>query len=173
MLPYAEKCLFREAFLIGCLISINRCNVGSSSENSYLSITCDGVHSMLCVCNIPHSLSSVLSLFFLLGHHRPPLCFLRRPSKVKVRDLEQKCRSQSEHFHQLSNELLNFRLQSDTVDVLKINPASTSQIPLSSEKKLSQVIGGFEAWTETGGSVRHTHLFFYFLHFLKFVIIIR
>uniref|UniRef100_A0A8C3ATG2 RIMS-binding protein 2 n=1 Tax=Cyclopterus lumpus TaxID=8103 RepID=A0A8C3ATG2_CYCLU len=58
--------------------------------------------------------------------------------KVKVRDLEQKCRSQSEHFHQLSNELLNFRLQSDTVDILNINPASTSQ------KKLSQIIVGFE-----------------------------
>ncbi|XP_078017962.1 RIMS-binding protein 2 isoform X7 [Epinephelus lanceolatus] len=70
--------------------------------------------------------------------------------KVKVRDLEQKCRSQSEHFHQLSNELLNFRLQPDTVDILKISPNSASQIPLSSEKKLSQVIVGFEDQTETG-----------------------
>ncbi|XP_076614785.1 RIMS-binding protein 2-like isoform X4 [Chaetodon auriga] len=70
--------------------------------------------------------------------------------KVKVRDLEQKCRSQSEHYHQLSKELLNFRLQSDTVDILKINPTSTSQIPLLPEKKLSQVIGGFEAQPETG-----------------------
>ncbi|XP_049459743.1 RIMS-binding protein 2 isoform X4 [Epinephelus fuscoguttatus] len=70
--------------------------------------------------------------------------------KVKVRDLEQKCRSQSEHFHQLSNELLNFRLQPDTVDILKISPTSASQTPLSSEKKLSQVIVGFEDQTETG-----------------------
>lgn len=84
--------------------------------------------------------------------HRHPLCSLRRLSKVKVRDLEQKCRSQSEHFHQLSEELLNFRLQSDTVDVLKSNPASASQIPLSPEKKLSQVIVGFEAQPQTGGS---------------------
>uniref|UniRef100_A0AAQ4RTQ7 RIMS binding protein 2a n=1 Tax=Gasterosteus aculeatus aculeatus TaxID=481459 RepID=A0AAQ4RTQ7_GASAC len=34
---------------------------------------------------------------------------------VKVCDLERKCRSQSEHFHQLSDELLNFRLRSDTL----------------------------------------------------------
>ncbi|XP_056259260.1 RIMS-binding protein 2-like isoform X5 [Seriola aureovittata] len=70
--------------------------------------------------------------------------------EVKVRDLEQKCRSQSEHFHQLSKELLNFRLQSDTVDILKINPTSTSQIPLSLHKKLPQVIVGFEGQPETG-----------------------
>ncbi|XP_071322209.1 RIMS-binding protein 2 isoform X1 [Trachinotus anak] len=70
--------------------------------------------------------------------------------EVKVRDLEQKCRSQSEHYHQLSKELLNFRLQSDTVDVLKINPASTSQIPLLPDKKLPQVIVGFEGQPEAG-----------------------
>uniref|UniRef100_UPI0037E7ADB1 RIMS-binding protein 2 isoform X2 n=1 Tax=Semicossyphus pulcher TaxID=241346 RepID=UPI0037E7ADB1 len=71
--------------------------------------------------------------------------------KVKVHDLEQKCRSQSEHYHQLSKELLNFRLQSDTVDVLKINQNSTSQIHLSpAKKKLPQVIAGFEAQTEAG-----------------------
>ncbi|XP_051268651.1 RIMS-binding protein 2 isoform X3 [Dicentrarchus labrax] len=68
--------------------------------------------------------------------------------KVRVRDLEQKCRSQSEHYNQLSKELLNFHLQSDTVDILKINPTSTSQIPLSRQKKLSQVIVG--AQPETG-----------------------
>ncbi|XP_040013552.1 RIMS-binding protein 2 isoform X4 [Xiphias gladius] len=70
--------------------------------------------------------------------------------EVKVRDLEQKCRSQSEHFHQLSKELLNFRLQSDTVDIPKINPTSTSQIPISPDKKLPQVIVGFETQPETG-----------------------
>ncbi|XP_019128006.1 RIMS-binding protein 2 isoform X4 [Larimichthys crocea] len=68
--------------------------------------------------------------------------------KVKVRDLEQKCRSQSEHYHQLSKELLNFRLASDTVDNFTINPTSTSQTPLS--KKLPQVVVRFEAQTDTG-----------------------
>ncbi|KAK5851870.1 hypothetical protein PBY51_023387 [Eleginops maclovinus] len=67
--------------------------------------------------------------------------------KVKVCDLEQRCRSQSEHFHQLSNELLNFRLQSDTAYIPKINPDSRFQIPLSAEKKVSL---GFEAQTKTG-----------------------
>ncbi|XP_028458025.1 RIMS-binding protein 2 [Perca flavescens] len=79
--------------------------------------------------------------------------------KVKVRDLEQRCRSRSEHYHQLSNELLNFHLQSDTVDILKINPASTSQILLSPEKKLSQVIVEFETQKQTGDeSAAHTPL---------------
>ncbi|KAK1884395.1 RIMS-binding protein 2 [Dissostichus eleginoides] len=70
--------------------------------------------------------------------------------KVKVCDLEQRCRSQSEHFHQLSNELLNFRLQSDTAYIPKRNPDSRSQIPLSSEQRRSQVSLGFEAHTKTG-----------------------
>ncbi|XP_034458199.1 RIMS-binding protein 2-like isoform X16 [Hippoglossus hippoglossus] len=69
---------------------------------------------------------------------------------VKVRDLEQKCRSQSEHFHQLSKELLNFNLQSDTVDILKINPTSTSQFLVSPNRKLPRVIFGFEGQRETG-----------------------
>ncbi|XP_038589880.1 RIMS-binding protein 2-like isoform X7 [Micropterus salmoides] len=69
--------------------------------------------------------------------------------EVKVCDLEQKCRSQSEHYHQRSKELLNFHLQSDTVD-LKINPTSLSQIPVSTEKELSQVTIGFEAHPEAG-----------------------
>ncbi|CAK6954647.1 LOW QUALITY PROTEIN: RIMS-binding protein 2 [Scomber scombrus] len=70
--------------------------------------------------------------------------------EVKVCDLEQKCRSQSEHFHQLSKELLNFRLQSDTVDILQNNPTSKSQIPLSSQWKFPQDIVGFETHLETG-----------------------
>uniref|UniRef100_A0A3Q0RPB2 RIMS-binding protein 2 n=1 Tax=Amphilophus citrinellus TaxID=61819 RepID=A0A3Q0RPB2_AMPCI len=66
--------------------------------------------------------------------------------KVKVRDLEQKCQSHSEHFHQLSKELLNFRLQSEPVNILKINTTQIpdSQIPSSPEKKLLQAIVGFE-----------------------------
>ncbi|TKS84638.1 RIMS-binding protein 2 [Collichthys lucidus] len=57
--------------------------------------------------------------------------------KVKVRDLEQKCRSQTEHYHQLSKELLNFRLASDTVDNFTINPTSTSQTPALEEAPTS------------------------------------
>ncbi|XP_051794940.1 RIMS-binding protein 2 isoform X2 [Acanthochromis polyacanthus] len=68
--------------------------------------------------------------------------------EVKVCDLEQKCRSHSEHFHQLSKELLNFRLQSEPVEILQIDPAS--QIPHSPEKKVAQVIVGFEVQPQTG-----------------------
>ncbi|CAJ1071172.1 LOW QUALITY PROTEIN: RIMS-binding protein 2-like [Xyrichtys novacula] len=64
--------------------------------------------------------------------------------KVKVHDLEQKCRSQSELYTQLSKELLNFHLQSDTVDIQIIKPNSTSEIPLTPKRKLPQ------AQTETG-----------------------
>uniref|UniRef100_A0A665X8U1 RIMS-binding protein 2 n=1 Tax=Echeneis naucrates TaxID=173247 RepID=A0A665X8U1_ECHNA len=95
-----------------------------------------------------------LSFFphFLLSFIINLFCSFHSLSKVKVRDLEQKCRSQSEHFHQLSKELLSFRLQSDTVDILKINSTCTSQIHQSQVKKHPQVIVGFEGQTETGVS---------------------
>ena len=89
----------------------------------------------------------------------PPLLSFRYLSKVKVCDLEQKCRSQSEHFHELSKELLNFRLQSDTVDILQNNPTSKSQIPFSPQWKFPQDIVGFETQLETGESVRLKYIF--------------
>uniref|UniRef100_A0A3P8QP24 RIMS-binding protein 2 n=1 Tax=Astatotilapia calliptera TaxID=8154 RepID=A0A3P8QP24_ASTCA len=52
--------------------------------------------------------------------------------------------------HQLSKELLNFRLQSEPVNIPKSNTTSASQIPPSPQKKLSQV--RFEAQPETGES---------------------
>lgn len=72
--------------------------------------------------------------------------------KVKVHDLEQKCKSHSEHFQQLSKELLNFRLQSESVNILKINTTRIpdSQIPSSPQKKLLKAAVGFEAPPETG-----------------------
>ncbi|XP_056146931.1 RIMS-binding protein 2 [Lampris incognitus] len=69
---------------------------------------------------------------------------------VKVHDLEQKCRSQSEQFHRLSKELLNFRLQSDAVDILGTDSYSKSQTPLSPEKKLSTILNRLASQTETG-----------------------
>ncbi|XP_029940215.1 RIMS-binding protein 2 isoform X2 [Salarias fasciatus] len=59
--------------------------------------------------------------------------------EVKVHDLEQKCRTHSERFHLLSKELLNFSLQSEPADILKINSTRTSQIPLRPEKNLPQL----------------------------------
>lgn len=86
-------------------------------------------------------------------------------------DLEQQCRSQSEHLHELSKELLNFHLQSDTVDIYKINSTSVSQIPLSPDRKLPQVIAGFEAQRERGESAtllrnKKCSYIFYFVNFI-------
>ncbi|XP_068191693.1 RIMS-binding protein 2 [Antennarius striatus] len=73
-----------------------------------------------------------------------------RMFQVKVHDLEQKCSAQSEHYDQLSKDLLNFCLQSDTVETPKIDPASISQIPISPPETPSQVVLRFEALPETG-----------------------
>ncbi|KAM9841129.1 RIMS-binding protein 2 [Aulostomus maculatus] len=70
--------------------------------------------------------------------------------EVKICDLEQKCRSQSEHFHQPSRELLNFCLQSDPVEILQINPNSKAEILFSPERKIPQVVIGFETQPEIG-----------------------
>uniref|UniRef100_A0A3B5L5J8 RIMS binding protein 2a n=1 Tax=Xiphophorus couchianus TaxID=32473 RepID=A0A3B5L5J8_9TELE len=48
-------------------------------------------------------------------------CSLSFLSKVKLCDLEQKCRSHSDHFHQLSKRLPNIRLQSEPVEFLNSN----------------------------------------------------
>uniref|UniRef100_M3ZFF5 RIMS-binding protein 2 n=1 Tax=Xiphophorus maculatus TaxID=8083 RepID=M3ZFF5_XIPMA len=70
--------------------------------------------------------------------------------EVKLCDLEQKCRSHSDHFHQLSKRLPNIRLQSEPVEFLNSNSTLVSQIPTSSKEKLSQVIDEFEAWMQKG-----------------------
>jgi len=54
--------------------------------------------------------------------------FLLCPSKVKVHDLEQKCRTQSEQCNILSKKLEKYHLGSDTEDTLHID---------SQEKNLS------------------------------------
>ncbi|XP_032425533.1 RIMS-binding protein 2-like isoform X7 [Xiphophorus hellerii] len=70
--------------------------------------------------------------------------------EVKLCDLEQKCRSHSDHFHQLSKRLPNIRLQSEPVEFLNSNSTLVSQIPTSPKEKLSQVIDEFEAWLQKG-----------------------
>ncbi|XP_014886777.1 RIMS-binding protein 2 isoform X9 [Poecilia latipinna] len=70
--------------------------------------------------------------------------------EVKLCDLEQKCRSHSDHFHQLSKRLPNIRLQSEPVEFLNSNSTLVSQIPTSPEEKLSQVIDEFEARLQKG-----------------------
>ncbi|XP_037547686.1 RIMS-binding protein 2 [Nematolebias whitei] len=71
--------------------------------------------------------------------------------QVKLRNLEQKCRSHSEHFHQLSKDLLSFRLHSEPVEILVQNRSTPSSwIIFSPEEKLSEVIVEFEVQSKTG-----------------------
>ncbi|XP_019738177.1 RIMS-binding protein 2-like isoform X1 [Hippocampus comes] len=70
--------------------------------------------------------------------------------EVHICDLGQTCGSQSEHFHQLSKDLLNFRLQSHSVEILLSKATSESSNFLSEEEQLPKVAVGFETQTEAG-----------------------
>nr|XP_057912566.1 RIMS-binding protein 2 isoform X3 [Doryrhamphus excisus] len=72
--------------------------------------------------------------------------------EVKICDLEQKCRSQSEHFHQLSKELLNFRLQSHPAEILPVKSPSKSHRIHAAEGGLPKAVIGFETQTEEAGN---------------------
>lgn len=72
------------------------------------------------------------------------------PWKAKVRDLEQKCRSQTKQFGQLSKSLEDFSLEADTVDIFSTEPFSKQKIPLSLENKLSQILNGLAAQAGKG-----------------------
>uniref|UniRef100_A0A8C7S3J0 RIMS-binding protein 2 n=1 Tax=Oncorhynchus mykiss TaxID=8022 RepID=A0A8C7S3J0_ONCMY len=62
--------------------------------------------------------------------------------KDKVRDLEQKCRSQTKQFGHLSKSLEDFRLEADTVDIFSTDSFSKQKTPFSLENKLSQILNG-------------------------------
>uniref|UniRef100_A0A8C7V9Z8 RIMS-binding protein 2 n=1 Tax=Oncorhynchus mykiss TaxID=8022 RepID=A0A8C7V9Z8_ONCMY len=70
--------------------------------------------------------------------------------RVKVRDLELKCRSQTEQFGQLSKDLEDFRLEADTVDILSTEPFSKHNVPFLPENKLSQILNGLAAQAGKG-----------------------
>uniref|UniRef100_A0A8C6W0A9 RIMS-binding protein 2 n=1 Tax=Nothobranchius furzeri TaxID=105023 RepID=A0A8C6W0A9_NOTFU len=70
--------------------------------------------------------------------------------KAKVRELEEKCRSQSEQFNLLSKELEKFRLQAGKFDILSSEPLTVSESPASPNKSLSQLLNGLAAPTEKG-----------------------
>lgn len=65
--------------------------------------------------------------------------------KAKVRDLEEKCRSQSEQFNLLSKELERFRLQTGKFDILSTEPVTVCESPGSPNKTLSQLLNGLAA----------------------------
>uniref|UniRef100_A0A8C5Q796 RIMS binding protein 2 n=1 Tax=Leptobrachium leishanense TaxID=445787 RepID=A0A8C5Q796_9ANUR len=62
--------------------------------------------------------------------------------QAKVRELEEKCRTQSEQFNLLSRELEKFRLQAGKIDLLSSNPIGSSDVPGSPNKILTQLMNG-------------------------------
>uniref|UniRef100_A0AAQ5YKB8 RIMS-binding protein 2 n=1 Tax=Amphiprion ocellaris TaxID=80972 RepID=A0AAQ5YKB8_AMPOC len=65
--------------------------------------------------------------------------------KAKVRELEEKCRNQSEQFNLLSKELEKFRLQAGKFDILSTEPLTLCESPGSPNKSLSQLLNGLAA----------------------------
>ncbi|XP_077377549.1 RIMS-binding protein 2 isoform X5 [Festucalex cinctus] len=64
--------------------------------------------------------------------------------EAKVRELEEKCRNQSEQFNLLSKELEKFRLQAG-FDILSTEPLTVCESPSSPNKSLSQLLNGLAA----------------------------
>ncbi|XP_056274392.1 RIMS-binding protein 2 isoform X3 [Pseudoliparis swirei] len=62
--------------------------------------------------------------------------------QVKVRELEEKCRSQSEQFNLLSKELEKFRLQTGKFNILGADPLTVCESPGSPNKTLSLLLNG-------------------------------
>ncbi|XP_075324602.1 RIMS-binding protein 2 isoform X10 [Odontesthes bonariensis] len=65
--------------------------------------------------------------------------------QAKVRELEEKCRTQSEQFNLLSKELEKFRLQAGKFDILSTEPLTVCESPGSPNKSLSQLLNGLAA----------------------------
>ncbi|KAM5193801.1 RIMS-binding protein 2 isoform 2-T2 [Mantella aurantiaca] len=62
--------------------------------------------------------------------------------QAKVRELEEKCRIQSEQFNLLSRELEKFRQQAGNIDLLSGNTVCNSDVTISHNKTLTQLING-------------------------------
>ncbi|XP_063000006.1 RIMS-binding protein 2 [Elgaria multicarinata webbii] len=62
--------------------------------------------------------------------------------QAKVRELEEKCRTQSEQFNLLSKELERFRQQAGKIDLLSSSALASVDIPVSPSKSLSQLMNG-------------------------------
>ncbi|XP_016850217.1 RIMS-binding protein 2 isoform X15 [Anolis carolinensis] len=62
--------------------------------------------------------------------------------QAKVRELEEKCRTQSEQFNLLSKELERFRQQAGKIDLLSSNSLASLDSPGSPSKSLSQLMNG-------------------------------
>uniref|UniRef100_A0A5F8GXV4 RIMS-binding protein 2 n=1 Tax=Monodelphis domestica TaxID=13616 RepID=A0A5F8GXV4_MONDO len=65
--------------------------------------------------------------------------------KSKVRELEEKCRTQSEQFNLLSRELEKFRQQAGKIDLLSGNSVVSLDIPASPNKPFTHFMNGIAA----------------------------
>lgn len=97
-------------------------------------------HLPVCLCSLlfpPVCLSlSLIPFLMTLVPHR---------YQAKVRELEEKCRSQSEQFNLLSKELEKFRLTAGKFDILSTEPLTVCESPGSPNKSLSQLLNGLAA----------------------------
>lgn len=93
---------------------------------------------------VSHLLSPCLSP---LSASLTPLSMTLLPHRhqAKVRELEEKCRTQSEQFNLLSKELEKFRLQAGKFDILSTEPLTLCESPGSPNKSLSQLLNGLAA----------------------------
>ncbi|XP_058278829.1 RIMS-binding protein 2 isoform X2 [Hirundo rustica] len=62
--------------------------------------------------------------------------------QAKVRELEEKCRTQSEQFNLLSRELERFRQQAGKIDLLSSHPLAPPGLPTAPGKSLAQLMNG-------------------------------
>ncbi|XP_056389397.1 RIMS-binding protein 2 isoform X14 [Hyla sarda] len=62
--------------------------------------------------------------------------------QAKVRELEEKCRTQSEQFNLLSQELEKFRQQAGKIDLLSSSTVYNFDIPVSPNKAFAQLMNG-------------------------------
>lgn len=62
--------------------------------------------------------------------------------QAKVRELEEKCRSQSEQFNLLSQELERFRQQAGKIDLLSSPSVPAPELPGPPGKALAQLMNG-------------------------------
>uniref|UniRef100_H9GKV9 RIMS-binding protein 2 n=1 Tax=Anolis carolinensis TaxID=28377 RepID=H9GKV9_ANOCA len=74
--------------------------------------------------------------------HEGAVQLLEVSKAAKVRELEEKCRTQSEQFNLLSKELERFRQQAGKIDLLSSNSLASLDSPGSPSKSLSQLMNG-------------------------------
>ncbi|XP_074177131.1 RIMS-binding protein 2 isoform X8 [Rhinolophus sinicus] len=70
--------------------------------------------------------------------------------QCKVRELEEKCRAQSEQFRLLSRDLHKFRQHAAQVDLLGGTPGASTDVPSTPSKPLPQLVNGIAPSIGTG-----------------------